>query len=162
MTETKYKFDTIRRLNLWLLPTLFLLLIAAAIYSKFNTSSQFKLIDIIGWTSFFVFVVGIFMYLFFNHLPIARKAQLVITGVGTNDKGIEITQGDTFYATHSSDIKEIVEYSTSKLPWSSIIKWKIITDDNQITISSLTISKYNFERYFWNKIKVKTSLLPTI
>jgi hypothetical protein len=61
-----------------------------------------------------------------------------------------------------SDIREVFEYSTRRLPWSSIAKWVIKNNDREFEVSSLTISKLDFERYFWNKTKDKVSLFPRL
>ena len=127
------------------------------IYLKFNNFGALKLIDIIAWTLYFIFTVGIFAFLFFNHLPLARKSELVIIG-----KTFQIIQGDNFYLVNFSDIENIVEYSANRLPWGYIMKWKIKTNNTEILISSLTISQLNFERHFYTKIKHETKLLPTI
>jgi hypothetical protein len=137
-------------------------LISVMLYFKVGKSSHLKLMDFIFWAFLFVFTVGLFLYLFFNHLPFARYTELAITQQGSVVNQITITHGSVRYTTDYVDIKEVIEYSTAKLPWSSIIKWEIITKDYQIFISSLTISQYNFERIFWDKIKQKTHLLPKV
>jgi fumarate reductase subunit C len=162
VTTTKYRFNTLRLITLWFLPLFFTALIMVLLYLKVGKSSGLKFLDFIIWALLFVFTVGLFLYLFLNHLPFARHTELAITRQGSIVNEIKITLGDIIYTTDYADIKEVIEYSTAKLPWSSIIKWEIITKDNQIIISSLTISKYNFERIFWNKIKEKTHLFPKI
>lgn len=157
MTEKRYKFDTIRLINLWLLPTFFTALIIVLFYSKFDKFSQPKLIDIIAWSLLFVFAVGLFIFLFFNHISFARQTELVFF-----DKQLQLFQGDKSSAIDFKDIKEIIEYSSKKLPWGHIMKWKIVTTDKEFVVSSLTISQFYFEKYFWGKIKHKVSLLPTI
>lgn len=115
------------------------------------------LTEAIAWTLFFIFAVGLFVFLFFNHLPIARQTELSVKG-----KTFQIIQNKHCYSANFDDIKEIVEYSSKKLPWGFIMKWKIKVANNEIVVSSLTISQFNFKRHFHNKIKHKVSLLPTI
>ena len=104
------------------MPISFLFLIVYFIYLKFDSVGAFMLIDIIVWTLYLIFTVGIFAFLFFNHLPLARKSELVIIG-----KTFQIIQGDNSYLVNFSDIENIVEYSANRLPWGYIMKWKIKT-----------------------------------
>lgn len=157
MTEKKYIFNATRLITLWLLPTFFTFLILFLIYSKVDSIKNLTWTDIIAWTFFFIFAVGLFVFLFFNHLPFARQTQLIIL-----DKTFKIIQGNRCISAKFSDIEEIVEYSSRKLPWGFIMKWKIKIADKEIVISSLTISQHDFEQYFWSKIKHKVSLMPTI
>ncbi len=157
MTQEKYIFNASRVITLWLLPIFYTFLILFFIYSKFESIREFTSTDFITWTLFFIFFVGLFIYLFLNHLPYARQTQLIIT-----NKTLKIIQSDNSYSTSFSDIDEIVNYSANRLPWGYIMKWKIRTADTEVIISSLTISQFNFERHFYNKIKHETSILPTI
>ncbi len=157
MTEYKYIFNANRLITLWILPTLFTFLTLFLIYSKYESIREFTLKDFIAWTFFFIFFVGLFIYLFINHLPYARQTQLIII-----NKTFKIIQSDNSYTANFSDIEEIVNYSANKLPWGYIMKWRLKTADKEVIISSLTISQFNFERHFYNRIKHETSLLPTI
>jgi hypothetical protein len=157
VTEERYIFNASRLITLWLLPIFFTFLILFLIYLKFDSTNELTLTDIIAWTLFSTFAVGFFVFLFFNHLPFAKQTELIVV-----DKNFKIIQGDNSYLTNYGEIKEIVEYSSNKLPWSLIMKWKIKLSEREIIISSLTISKFNFERHFYGKIKHETSLLPTI
>lgn len=139
------------------MPLLLSGLILLFLYSKFDSFKDLSGEDILVWTLFFIFSVGIFVFLFFNHLSLARQTELVIT-----TKTLKIIQRGQAYSCDMKDIKEVIEYSTGRLPWSSIIKWIIKAGDREFVISSLTISKLNFERHFWNKTKDKTSLFPTL
>lgn len=139
------------------MPTLFTLLILILIYSKVDSIRELTVADIIAWTLFFTFAVGLFVFLFFNHLSLARQTELCVVG-----KTFQIIQGGKSYSASFDDIQEIIEYSSKKLPWGFIMKWKIKSKYNEIIVSSLTISQLNFERHFHNKIKHKVSFLPTI
>ncbi len=109
------------------------------------------------WVLFFTFFVGIFGLLFFNHLPIAKQTELVLSR-----KIFRINQGGKQYSYDMNEIDEVIEYSTGRLPWSSIIKWKLKVDNIEFVVSSLTISKINFDRHFWNITKEKLSLFPML
>ena len=132
-------------------------IISAFLYSKFDGLRDLSGKDILVWTSFFIFAVGIFIILFFNHLALARQTELKIS-----TRSFEIIQGNQSYSCDLTDIKEIIEYSTGRLPWSSIAKWVMKAGDREFVISSLTISKSNFDRHFWNKKNEKVSLFPKI
>jgi hypothetical protein len=138
-------------------PGILCALMFVLIYSKIGSGQEFSAKDIFGWVFFFIFSAGIFIFLFVNHLPLARQTELILS-----NKTLKIVQQGQSYSCNLSDIKEVFEYSTGRLPWSSIAKWIIKTDDREFVVSSLTISKLNFERYFWNKTKDKTSLFPML
>ena len=157
MTRNRYKFDNARLINLWLLPVLFTILIIVILYSKFDSLRDISVIDSLVWAFFFMFSVGIFIFLYFNHLPLARQTELIVSS-----KTFEIIQGSESYSCSLGDITQVTEYSTARLPWSSIAKWKVKANDREFVISSLTISKLNFERYFFNKTNQKTSLFPKL
>ena len=157
MTEIRYKFNTTRLINLWFIPTLLTTLFFALFYLKFDRLQYLSYKDIIVWGLIFICFAGVFIFLFINHLQLARQTELIIQG-----KTFKIIQGVHSYSGDLSTIKEIIQYSTGRLPWSSIIKWKIKTGDREFVISSLTISKLNFERHFNNKIKDKTSFMPIL
>jgi hypothetical protein len=68
---------------------------------------------------FLIFFVGIFVFLFFNHLAVASKTELVIEGQQltiVNDGKAEII---------FSDILNIKEYTANILPSGSVTKWNI-------------------------------------
>ena len=98
-----------------------------------------------------------FIILFINHLLKVKGSELLIS----KDK-ITFNKNGTEESLNFNEIIEVVQYSTSRYPWSSIIKWEIITATNKYLVSSLSISKLNFERFFYNKIKEKTDYFPTI
>jgi hypothetical protein len=153
----RYKFSIIRFFELWILPISLTFFIAFIIYDRFDNINGLALIESIAWVLFIIYAVGIFVYLFLNHLPFARKTQLIIL-----DKTFQVKEKENLYSSKICDITEIIEYSTSKTPWGSIMKWKIKTIDKEIIISSLTISQTSFHRHFWNKITERTTVLPTI
>ncbi len=155
--EERYIFNASRLITLWLLPIFFTFLILFFIYLKFDSINELTLTDIIAWTLFSIFAIGFFVFLFFNHLSSAKQTELIVF-----DKTFKIIQGDYSNLISFDEIKEIVEYSSNKLPWSLIMKWKIKLSEREIIISSLTISQFNFQRHFYDKIKHETSLLPTI
>lgn len=153
----RYRFDTARCINLWLVPGLLCVLMFGFLFSRIDSWGDVSARDMLGWVLFFTFSTGIFIFLFFNHLPLARQTELIIS-----DETFKIVQGEQSYSCDLSDIKEVFEYSTGRLPWSSIAKWIIKTGDREFKVSSLTISKLNLERHFWNKTKDKTSLFPML
>jgi hypothetical protein len=142
---------------LWLLPIFFIALIFVLLYLKFDSLRDFSVTDIFAWTIYFIGTVGVFSFLFFNHLPLARQTELIIRG-----KTFEIIQRNQSFLFDVSEVSEVIEYSTPRLPWSSIVKWTLKAGSKEFTISSLTISQFNFEKHFYDKIKHETSLLPTI
>jgi hypothetical protein len=134
-----------------------LVLILFLFFARFKTVNESKPVDVLVFVFFLIFFVGIFVFLFFNHLALARKTELVIEGQQltiVNDGKAEIIS--------SSDILSIKEYTANRLPWGSVIKWNIAVKEKEYIISSLTISRLNFERHFHIKIETKTSLVPII
>lgn len=159
--ETKYKLDGMRLLNLWILPILFLIFVFAAFHFKYGSIFRLQLTSVIALIFFIIITTGVFIFLFLNHLPLAKQTELTIIGSAIV-KEIQIVQGTVAYTIPFGEIEEVIEYSTAGLPWSAIVKWKIIAKGNQIIISSLCISRRNFERYFFNRITSKPDLFPAL
>jgi len=157
VATTQYKFTSSRLIALWFYPAFFLVLIAVVIYSKMSGGKALPIFNMVALAIFFVAAVGPFVFLFFNHLALAKKTVITIA-----DKNIQVTQADTNFSASFDEIKTITEYSSKSTPWSFIIKWEIQTVTQQVTISSLTISKYNFQNYFSNKIVQEATVLPKI
>lgn len=101
--------------------------------------------------------IGIFSLLFFNHLQYAQNIKVTIDG-----DQIKIQQLDQTVSFSLSDIRSITEYSVSKLPWSQVFYWKLETSEKEFIVSSLTISRLSFERYFYNKTDHVTSFFPIL
>lgn len=157
MNENTYRLNTLRIINLWFFPTLMFILCLFAFFSKFNSLHDARVIDIVGLTFLLVFSVGIFVFLFFNHLPIARHTKLIV-----KSKQITIIQGEKEAVIDFDSITKIEEYTANRLPWGRIVKWCISSNGKIYTISSLTISQLNFERHFHNKTDSKTNLFPMV
>lgn len=157
MATTEYKFNISRLIALWFFPAFFLVLIAVLIYSKVSVGKELPLFNMIALGIFFIAAVGPFAFLFFNHLALAKKTVITIA-----DKNIQITQAGTNFSASFDEIKTITEYSSKSTPWSYIMKWKLQTATQEVTISSLTISKYNFHNHFGNKIVHEATVLPKI
>ena len=122
---------------------------------KYQASQELSY-DTITLTSIFLFVSIVpFTILFVDHISLAMKTKLALT-----NKLIIITQGGEVNTHDLKDIKKVIEYSTQRFPWSSIVKWEIATDEKTYKISSLTISKLDFGRYFFNKIDYKIKVFP--
>ncbi len=152
-----YKFNTARLINIWLLPVLSMSFMFVVLNLKSDTLQNLSGVDILAFSLFFIFLVGVFIFLFINHLSIALRTELILSR-----KTFEIIKNKKSYKCDLSEITEVIEYSTARLPWSSIIKWKLKVADKEIVISSLTISKLNFERYFHDKTEEKISVFPRV
>lgn len=157
MATTEYKFTSNRLIALWFFPAFFLVLIGVLIYSKVSVGKELPVFNMVALSIFFIAAVGPFIFLFFNHLTLAKKTVMTIA-----DKNIHITQGDVDFSVSMDEIKTVTEYSSKNTPWSFIMKWKIQTATREVTVSSLTISKYNFHNHFGNKIVHEPTVLPKI
>ena len=135
----------------------FLALALFLFFSKFEKINEAQPMDIIGFSLLTLFSVGTFIFLFFNHLPLARQTELIIEG-----KQLTIVREGEEEHIHFSEITGIKEYSTAKLPWSSIKKWHISANGKEYVVSSLIISQLNFERHFHDKTETKAPLFPTV
>ena len=58
----------------------FLALALFLFFSKFEKINEAQPMDIIGFSLLTLFSVGTFIFLFFNHLPLARQTELIIEG----------------------------------------------------------------------------------
>jgi hypothetical protein len=135
----------------------FLALFLFLFFSKLENISEAKPVDIIGFSLLIVFSVGTFVFLFFNHLPLARQTELMI-----EDKQLTIIREGKEERIHFSEITGIKMYTAKKLPWGFIMKWCLTANGKDYVISSLTISQLNFERHFHDKTKAQVSLFPTV
>lgn len=157
MPEKEYRYTTKRVISLWSVPGWLTAFMVFLILSGHDTIASVKWPEKIAWLLFFIFAVGPFSFLFFNHLRLAKDTRLIF-----RDNTLQVEQAGETYTVHFSDMEEIVEYSAWKLPWSSIMKWQIKTPGRRIVISSLTISEPAMDHFFWNKMKHKITLLPVI
>ena len=157
VTENRYRLTPYRLLVLWSLPIFFLAFFLFLFFSKFGTIYEAKFIDILAFTLLILFSVGTFVFLFFNHLPLARQTELIIQG-----KLLTIVRDGKVERIDFSEITSIKEYTAKKLPWGFIMKWSLKTNEKEYIISSLTISQLDFERYFHDKTETKVSLFPTV
>jgi hypothetical protein len=153
----RYRITPYRLLVLWSLPIFFLTFILLVFFSKFDTIYEARRIDIIAFTLLILFSVGTFVFLFFNHLPLARQTELVIQG-----KLLTIIRGGKVERINYSEITSIKEYSAKRLPWGFIMKWSLKTNEKEYIISSLTISQLNFERHVNDKTETKVLLFPKV
>jgi hypothetical protein len=135
----------------------FLALFLFLFLSKFENISEAKPVDIIGFSLLILFSVGTFIFLFFNHLPLARQTELIIKG-----KQLTIVREGKEERIHFSEITGIKMYTAKKLPWGFIMKWCLTANGKEYVISSLTISQLNFERHFHDKTETKVSVFPTV
>jgi hypothetical protein len=156
-TENRYHFNLSRFLSLWSLPIILLAMLTFLFFSKYEKLNEAKSVQLLALSLFMLFCVGPFAFLFFNHLPLARRTMLII-----KDKILYILIDGQQEKIEFLEIKNITEYSTAKLPWSSIRKWIISANEKEYVISSLTISNLNFERHFYDKIETKVSFLPMV
>lgn len=60
-----------------------------------------------------------------------------------------------------NDIEKVIEYrAPNKAPWGNIKYWQMKIEGNDFWVSSIVISKLNFDRFFWNKIKEEKFVWP--
>lgn len=145
-----------RLLSLWILP-LIVLAFASWLFIDFTSSlrNSFRYV----WLFLFFFPsFCFFAFLFFNHLKHANQTRLTIF----IDKEMIIEQYGRRQQLSFSEIQEITERSISKFLWSGVFYWKIKTVDQVFIISSLTISRANFERYFYNRTDQQTDFFPVL
>ena len=163
MNRKVFKFNGYRILSLWIVPLIFLALMIIIFQVDHKSLQNMKSIELIAWSLFLVFSVGIFSLLFFNHLSFASKTELIF-----ENESIEIIQKSRAYKVNLADIQKIVEYSidnkftSGKLPWGSLMKWKIVTPTDEVYVSSLTISKYDFKKYIKKEFTYSFKYLPLI
>lgn len=109
----------------------------------------------------FIFLLSLFMaycYLFINHYKIASPAQLVI-----GNHQMTITGNNETITILLNEISAIKEYSSGRRSfWSNILFWTFEANGKTFTVSSLTISQSNFERYFYNRTTQVYRFFPLI
>ena len=160
MTENKYRINPFRLLSTFLYPVICLIFVLFILFipiSKYESSQKLSY-EIITITCILLFNCFVpFNILFVNHFLYAKKTELFLS-----NSIIEITQAGQTIIYDLKDIQKVNEYSTENLPWSSIVKWEIITSKGAYIISSLTISRLDFGRYLYNKIDYKSKVFPML
>lgn len=152
MRTKEYRLSPFRIISLWSFPVLLVLLILP--FAVIGVSLAGKIIAL----SFLSALLGAFAFLFFNHLPLARNTRLLI-----GYRQIQFICGDHISPVIPfTDITEIKGFVPPRSLWSSIIRWEIQTPAGRYTVSSLTISQFTFEQYFYNKIQGTTAVFPVI
>ena len=157
MTENKYRLSTTRLLNIFLVPTITILIIVLIPILKYGSVSK------ISYEAITIMVILLFVsilpfaFLFFNHLHLAISTELFFS-----NNSFTIKQEGHSETYKLSDGLKVTEYSTRRFPWSAIVKWEIYTSKKTYKISSLSISRLSFERYFYNKTDHIIKVFPTI
>jgi len=155
VTENKYEINLLRILIVLSYPLIFVTLILLFLILKYQSTQELSY-ETSTITAILLFLCLVpFFILFINHIIYANKTKLIIS-----NKIIIIIQDGEKNVYDLSDIKKVIEYSTRRFPWSTIVKWELITIDKTYKISSLTISKLNFGRYFYNKIDYQIKVFP--
>jgi len=161
MASKSFKFNFHRIVSLWSLPVFFIGFIGLVFIADNKSLHNLESKELFAWTLFFVFSVGIFGLLFFNHLPLALRTELFF------DRDVlELRQNDQSFKISLQKVVEVQEFSTnlkagwSKLPWSSVVLWKIITPTGNYFVSSLTISKDDFNKYVPKDFHYRMRLFP--
>jgi hypothetical protein len=154
--EKTYRLNFLRILATSLIPIFGLVFSCFLVFYKFK-KADVNLLDLTSLVLFLTYTTGIYLFIFFNHLPTARQTRLEVT-----NKEIFIIQNGKKIKIIPDQIEEISECSTMRLPWSSLKLWRIKTVEEKFNVTSLIISPREFERYFWNKIRSKTKVFPLI
>jgi len=141
-------------------PVLLLTILVFMFYERLFVSREIESSILFGFVFMIFWSIGVFLLMFFNHLSIGRTTVMFVLDKKYPEKDITVFQSDKKICFQLSEVTQITEYSTSKLPWSGIKKWHIKTNETEVWISSLTISSFKFEELFYNKIEDKTSLFP--
>jgi hypothetical protein len=163
MKKRIFKFNAYRIFSLWIVPLILLAFMILVFQVDRKSMWNMKPIELVAWCLFLVFSVGIFSFLFFNHLSFASKSRVIF-----ENESIEVIQKNKVYTVRLADIQKVVEYSidnkytSGKLPWGSLMKWKIVTANEEVYISSLTISKDDFKKYINKELTYNFSYLPMI
>jgi hypothetical protein len=163
MLKKIFRVSTYRLISLWIVPAILAGIVIFFIAAEDKSLSEMEGIKIGFYSLMLLVTLGNFGFLFFNHLPFASATQLTFEG-----DSMEITQYGKSRKLDLGDIVKLIqyssdnEYSSSRYPWGSIIKWRIITNTEIITVSSLTISKNELKKYTKKEITYRFDHLPRI
>jgi hypothetical protein len=127
------------------------------IYLDYRQRSHIDFKKLIGFALLLLFVWAGLIFLLLNDWPFARKTTLVI-----ERQVLKLNVNGTDHSIPFADIKEIVVHTAGRLPWSAIVKWEIMTENDCFISCSLTISEFQFERFFFNKIRKQFVFMPII
>ncbi len=154
---TKFKMDVFRLITHLSIPFLILLMIASLLYFKYNAAESLSLEGFLTILLIVILFLVPWLILFINHLKFAKGKALFLDR--TKITFLQNGQEETILF---SDIKKVTKYYASRMPWRGIVKWEIETVSKHYWVSSLTISLFNFERFFYDKTSCSMNLFPLL
>jgi len=163
MPEKTYRSSFARIVTLWLTPVLLTLIV---LFFAFESYPRFDASGVIRLTCFAIMLAGIllpFTGLFFNHLSFVQNTSLKFF-----DENLELSRNDKKITIRLAEIYEVVEFSTNtkyssgKLPWSQLVKWKVKTLEHEFFISSLIISDTDLKKRIGIDLTYQLSYFPVI
>ena len=162
MTEKVFKINLWNLLGEWIAFIFTVSFIFFLIYTD-----DLKASDSTIKIAFYFFIIlvfwGPFFHLLFNHILKSSGAQLKITA-----DYVEFSQKGHSKTIKMVDINEIViqsstgKHSYRSLPWTDIFIWKIKSENSEIVVSNIIVSKSNLKKIFKNEFTYEKVFFPTL
>jgi hypothetical protein len=105
----------------------------------------------------FSFMAFRLLFLYRNHLPLARNTVLEIGG-----KKMKISQFGREWQMGIEKVIKVYEYKTRGDNMTDFYYWRVVTEEKDFIISSLTIPAMDFSHYFGSKMERRYLLFPLI
>ena len=156
MSKDPYKFDGYRCLSVWIIhggSFIFLFIISISLISGTSKSDYLTLVY---WFSFLLLLYAPHTLLFFNHLRYEKETLVLL-----DKTEIIIIKKEVKKVFQFKEIGKVEEYEARRTPWTIIVKWKISTLTDDVTISSITFPRTEMWRLFGKKLERTVNFFPS-
>lgn len=156
MSKDSYKFDGNRCLSVWVIHASSFIFLFIASISLVSETSKSDYLNIVCWFIFLLVLYAPHTVLFLNHWKHEKDTVIIL-----DKTQITIIKQEVKKVFQFDEIVKVEEYEATKTPWTIIVKWKILTQIEGVTISSLTFPRTELWRLFGKKLERKVSLFPS-
>jgi len=156
MSKDPYKFDGNRCLSAWIIHGGSFIFLFIASISLVSESSKSDYLIVVYWFLFLLVLYAPHTLLFLNHLKYEKKTVVML-----DKTQITVIKQKVKKVFQIEEIVKVEEYEATKTPWTIIVKWKISTLIDEVTISSITFPRTEMWRLFGKKLERKFSFFPS-
>ena len=156
MSKDLYKFDGYRCLSVWIIHSssfIFFFLVSISLVSEISDSNY---LNLVYWFLFLLLLYVPHTLLFLNHLKYEKETIILL-----ENTQITVIKQEVKKVFHIEDVVKVQEYEATKTPWTIIVKWKISTPIDEVTISSITFPRTEMWRLFGKKLERSVNFFPS-
>lgn len=156
MSKDTYKFDGHRCLSVWIIHGGSFIFLFIATFSLISGTSKSDYLNVLYWFLFLLLLYAPHTLLFLNHLKYEKETVVLL-----DKTQITFIKQEVKKVFKIEEIIKVEEYEATKTPWTIIVKWKILTPIDEVTISSITFPRTEMWRLFGKKLERKVSFFPS-